>query len=51
MDFIAVSGDFCDTHNMLIACISSNPSKFTHTVYTIGEHNGMAATFFLSGVK
>jgi hypothetical protein len=44
MDFISVSGDFRDTYNM-IACISSNPRKLTHTVYTIGEHNGTAAAF------
>jgi hypothetical protein len=44
MDFIAVSGDFRHTYNM-IACISSNPTKLTHTVYTIGEYNGTAAAF------
>jgi hypothetical protein len=47
MDFISVSGDFRHTYNM-IACISSNPNKLTRTVYTIGEHNGTAAAFFLS---
>ena len=44
MDFIPVSGDFRDTYNM-IACISSNPRKLAHTVYSIGEHNGTAAAF------
>jgi hypothetical protein len=44
MDSILVSGDFRDTYNM-IACISSNPRKLTHTVYTIGEYNGTAAAF------
>jgi hypothetical protein len=44
MDFILVSGDFCDTQNM-IACMSSNPRKLTHTVYTIGEYDGTAAAF------
>jgi transposase len=29
----------------MIACISSNPKKLTHTVYTIREHNGTAAAF------
>jgi hypothetical protein len=29
----------------MIACISSNPRKLTHTVYTISEYNGLAAAF------
>jgi transposase len=44
MDFISVSGDFRKTYN-LIACISSNPNKLTHCVYTMGEQNGTAAAF------
>jgi transposase len=32
----------------LICCISSNPRKLKHTVYTIGEHNGTAAAAFVS---
>jgi hypothetical protein len=39
-----VSGDFRDTYNM-IACISSNPWRLAHTVYTTGEYNGTAAAF------
>jgi hypothetical protein len=44
MDFIAVSGNFRDTYNM-IACISSNPRNPTHTVYTIGEYYDTATVF------
>jgi hypothetical protein len=45
LDFISVSDDFRDTYNM-IACMSSNPRKLAHTVYTsIGEYNGMTAAF------
>jgi transposase len=43
-DFISVSGDFRKTYNM-IACISANPLKQTHCVYTIGEENGTAESF------
>jgi hypothetical protein len=44
MDFIAVSGNFRETYN-LIACISEYPHKERPLVYTIGKHNGMAAAF------
>jgi transposase len=44
MDFIAVSGDFRETYN-LIACISGNPLKERPLVYTIGKENGTAAAF------
>jgi transposase len=43
-DFISVSGDFRQTYNM-IACISGNPLKKRHAVYTIGEENGTSASF------
>jgi hypothetical protein len=55
MDFIPVSGDFCETYNLipgdfcetynLIACISGNPLKEKSVVYTIGKENGMATAF------
>jgi transposase len=44
MDYIAVSGDFRETYN-LIACISGNPLKTMPLVYTIGKENGTAAAF------
>jgi transposase len=44
MDCIPVSGDFRDTYN-LICCISANPNKTRHTVYTIGQQNGTAEAF------
>jgi hypothetical protein len=43
-DFISVSGDFRQTYNM-IACISGNPLKKQHAVYTIGEQNGSSESF------
>jgi hypothetical protein len=43
-EFISVSGDFRQTYNM-IACISGNPQKLKHSVYTIGEANGSAKAF------
>jgi hypothetical protein len=45
MDFIAVSGDFRETYN-LIACISANPLKDKPVVYTVGKQNGTATAFF-----
>ena len=44
MDYIAVSGDFRETYN-LIACISGNPLKQKPVVYTMGKENGTAAAF------
>jgi hypothetical protein len=44
MDFIAVSGDFRETYN-LIACISGNPHKERPLVYMIGKESGTAAAF------
>jgi hypothetical protein len=44
MDFIAVSGDFRETYN-LIACISGNPLKERPLVYTICKNNGTAVAF------
>jgi hypothetical protein len=44
MEYIAVSGDFRETYN-LIACISGNPLKEKPVVYTIGKENGTATAF------
>jgi hypothetical protein len=43
-EFISVSGSFCQTYNM-IACISGNPLKQKHAIYTIGKDNGTLASF------
>jgi transposase len=43
-EFISVSGDFRKTYNM-IACISGNPLKQRHAVFTIGEENGTSESF------
>jgi hypothetical protein len=45
VDFSAVSSNFRDMYHSMIAGISSNPRKLTHTVYTIGEHDGTSAAF------
>jgi hypothetical protein len=44
MDFIAVSGDFRETYN-LVACMSGNPHKERPLVYTIGKETGTATAF------
>jgi hypothetical protein len=44
MDYIAVSGDFRETYN-LIASISGNPLKTKPLVYTIGKENRTVAAF------
>jgi transposase len=44
MDFIAVSGNFQESYN-LIACISGTPLKERLLLYTVGKENGTAAAF------